>query len=204
MFRHARISRSLRNALNDTWSEQIGRGILAVLMTAAWCAVLLIVFGGAPSSSGDAKAAVRDFYSVYAKLSPGGLPRGRDLAALRPFMSTRLYRLIVAAVRYDTEYARRHPDEKPPFVDGDFFSSNFEGATRFTIGAAKKQRSAFRVSILFEYADPRAPDKPHRWDDAVIVVKERGRFVVDDVEFLGDWQFGNRGRLSRILMTRND
>lgn len=173
-------------------------------MTVAYCAILLAVFSASPSSArNNPQTAVHDFYAAYAKLPPGGLPRGRQLATLRPFLSNRLYRLIVAAGRYDGQFARRHPDEKPPFVDGDFFTSNIEGATRFTVGAAKKHRAGYRVSISFEYRDPQAASKPLRWDDAVIVVRERGRFVVDDVEFLGDWQFGNRGLLSRILTTRN-
>ncbi len=42
-----------------------------------------------------------------------------------------------------------------------------------------------------------SPNKPFAWTDAVIVIKEDGRFVVDDMEFLGDWPYDNHGLLSK-------
>jgi hypothetical protein len=172
----------------------------------ALTSVVAVALWGAssPSPGKTPDLVVRGFYTAYREVHPpGGLPDADQLSRLSPFLSTRLQRLIVAALRYDAEFARRHPDEKPPFVDGDFFSSNFEGSTAFEVGTTEKQGAAYRVSVEFEYVDPSRPGDPFRWKDAVILVQEHGRLLIDDVEFLGDWPFGNHGLLSTILRSRN-
>jgi hypothetical protein len=165
-----------------------------------------IVALSGPSVSGGPTpdAVVRDFYTIYLKIhTPGGLPDKAQLLQLSPFLSSRLEKLIVAASRYNDDFAHRHPGEKPPFVDGEFFSSNFEGATGFKVDATEKRSSSYRVLVAFEYAEPGNGKTPFRWKDAIVVVEERGRLVIDDVEFLGDWPFGNHGLLSTMLQTRD-
>ena len=157
-----------------------------------------------PSPAGTPEGVVRHFYTAYLEIHPpGGLPDTDQLSQLSPFLSSRLRRLIADALRYDKDFARRHPGEKPPFVDGEFFSSNFEGATHFDVGSVERQGAGYRVSVEFEYRDPGRPEDPFHWKDAIIVVEERGHLVIDDVEFLGDWPFGNHGRLSSILRVRD-
>ena len=87
---------------------------------------------------------VAEFYAAYLPNRQGGLPDGAELQRIAPFLSTRLHRLIVAAIEYRDVWVKKHPDKpgvggappfiyKPPFVDGDYFSSIFEGPKSFKV-----------------------------------------------------------------------
>ena len=152
--------------------------------------VLLITATGAAATS--PATAVRNFYTTYLKHRSGGLPDGRELERLRPMLSARLYDSIVAALRYQDSYKKKNPDDKPPFVDGDYFSSLFEGPSSFKVG--ETTNDGVRVNFAYEDA---------RWTDTVVVIQEQGRYVVDDVIFSGVGEFNPAGRLSERLQARD-
>ena len=119
-------------------------------------------------------------------------------------------RLIVEALQYQELYIASHPDEpstagppviyKPPFVDGDYFSSLFEGPKSFKVGQtfAGGNRS-WRVHVHFSY-DPSLTG----WEDVIIVTEQRGRYVIDDILYSGVGPFNPSGRLSDCLKQRED
>jgi hypothetical protein len=157
----------------------------------------------APGGDEAASSAVSDFYAAYLKVHrPGGLPTAEELKQLEPFLSAGLRLLIMEASEHSARYQREHPDEKPPFVDGDYFSSNFEGVSRFEVARVEKKRSGYRVSVRFEYDDPTNPKEVVRWEDAVLVVEGPGGWAIDDVEYHAPWPFANHGRLSQALRER--
>ena len=137
------------------------------------------------------------------------MPDENELRRLAPFISTRLTALLRDALTYREQFIKDHPPkrtkegylihDKPPFIDGDCFSSNVEGVTKFTIGKLRESNGKYRIDLNLIYIDKMSPNKPFAWIDAVIVIKEDGRFVVDDMEFLGDWPYGNHGLLSKII-----
>jgi len=130
---------------------------------------------------------VERFYTAYIDAAPPGLPDGEALERLKPFLSERLYGLIVDALKYRDEMIERHPDEKPPYVDGDHFTSSFEGAKSFEVLRVDGEN----VHVAFTYEDA-------KWED-VIVVKD-GR--IDDVIYGGAGEFNPPGRLSDNLKAR--
>jgi hypothetical protein len=161
--------------------------------------------------------AVSKFYATYLSVhEPGGLPDEKELSQLAPFMSRRLTVLIRDALAYQAQYIKEHPPKhlsdnappiiyKPPFCDGDFFSSMEEGASSFRVGKVHRRDSRYNVDLHLKRIHSLNPkEKPIEWTDSVIVVKEDNRFVVDDMEFLGAWSYGNHGLLSKILQSRED
>jgi hypothetical protein len=50
-----------------------------------------------------------------------------------------------------------------------------------------------------EYTDPGAKHEKVDWHDRAILIQEDNKWVVDDLELLGEWQFGAKGKLSDIL-----
>lgn len=131
---------------------------------------------------------VERFYTEYVAARPAGLPDGEDLERFKPFLSERLYASIVDALRYRDEMIERHPDEKPPFVDGDHFTSLFEGPRSFKVLRVDGEA----VHVAFELDTV-------KWED-VIVVKD-GR--VDDVIYGGAGEFNPPGKLSERLKSRD-
>jgi hypothetical protein len=156
-------------------------------------------------------ATVKRFYSAYIPSRQGGLPEGKELERLAPFLSRRLHGLIVAALSYREAWIKRHPDEpvkdggppiiyKPPFVDGDHFSSVFEGPKRFKVRRSVPDGAgAWRVHIHFWYEAG-----TEGWEDVVLVRKEHNRYVIDDVLLTGAGPFNPAGRLSEVLQVRDE
>ena len=95
-----------------------------VLSTAAGCRP------SAPSSPSETAA---QFYTLLDGLGVRGVPDSLALDAVQPHLDSTLVRLLVEARHARDSVARLVPREKPPFIDGDMFSSLFEGNTSFGI-----------------------------------------------------------------------
>lgn len=153
------------------------------------CFVLAIALLTFDAAAGVPEDVVKQFYTTYIAAKPAGLPDGATLARLKPFLSDRLYASIVDALAYRDEMEKRFPDEKPPYVDGDHFTSVFEGPRAFEIVRADGDNVHVRFSD--------GPDVS--WED-VVVVKD-GK--IDDVIYGGAGEFNPPGRLSDRLEARD-
>lgn len=156
--------------------------------------IVSLVSGAADAPAGGPRTAVDRFYGVYLRHRGGAsVPTGDLLERLTPLLSERLRAQLVAAHAYREGWIARHAsDEKPPLTDGDLFSSLFEGPKSYRVGRASRDGDGWRVQVRFRYEDS-------RWEDAVIVRKEDGRFVIDDVVYGGAGEFNPAGRLSETL-----
>lgn len=154
---------------------------------------------GERPAPGTPGAAVYDLYTICREERLSGLPDGRQLARLSGLLSARLTALIESARAHQARFMREHPDEKPPFIEGDLFSSLFEGPSGFEVGAVRLDGDRARVTVRFRHRDEPAGRDVTRWEDDAWLVRERGRWRIDDVEYRGDWPFAARGRLARNL-----
>jgi len=161
--------------------------MVSAMMKNALFALLLLA-----ATSTTPQATVERFYTTYIAHKPAGLPSGKDLTRLRPFLSAKLAAAIDAANVYSKEYARKNPDDKPPFVDGDYFASLFEGPSSFKTAAAVQDGNAWKVPVRFKYENV-------HWTDTVVVTRENGKYVIDDVIFGGAGEFNPPGHLSARL-----
>jgi hypothetical protein len=134
-------------------------------------------------------AAVRAFYSAYAQKPFTGLPTGDAWRRIVPSLSASLKPLIVAAQAAQAKCIKAHPGDKPPWIEGDMFTSNFEGFTRFTV-VDSGVTSGARATVTVEFAYAKG-GKPFVWRDQVIVAKEGERWLVDDVHYRKAEGFGN-------------
>jgi len=148
-----------------------------------------------PSST--PQTAARDFYMTYLASPAGGIPEGRQRARLRPLLSYRLNTLIDEAYRAEVRHARRTRGREPPVLEGDIFTSLFEGAGRFEVMRCRSSHARSICQISLVYNEPRS--QPAHWRDQLVLTRAGSRWVVDDVIYGGDWQFGNKGRLSLTL-----
>jgi hypothetical protein len=148
--------------------------ILALLLLPG----LTVMAADSPSQAASA------FYTAYQKIHIYGLPSARELNSLAVHLSGPLQQALRRAQTEQARCIKAHPDEKGPWVDGDLFSSNFEGFSRFQI--AESARSPFTVE--FEYVER---GQKFTWKDQVVMVQENGRWVVDDVRYGGRQAFSN-------------
>ena len=125
-----------------------------------------------------------------------GLPLGKDWQTLREWVTPTLAALIEGAQQEQAEFIKAQPGEKPPWVEGDLFSSLFEGVQSFTLGEARLQSDFAEVPVACVYAEG-----GHRteWTDTLILVKTEQGWRLDDVNYGGNWAFANTGSLQAAL-----
>ena len=145
-------------------------------------------------------AAVTGLYDSLVALGLRGAPRAEQLAQLSPWLGAELTDLLRRARELHDTAAREAPGEKPPFNDGDLFSSLVEGPSSFTVlePAAPAADGRQRVPVRFSYGT--AADAT-TWTDQVVVRREGEAYVVVDVGYGGDWDFANRSSLVTALQS---
>jgi hypothetical protein len=166
------------------------RAALAVLVLAA-----IVV----PAQAQDAglHAAAEGFYGVYKTFHPSdGIPDAKDRAKYAPYLSPKLDTLLQQAGDAQAAFLAKHKDS-PPMVEGDLFSSLFEGATAASIGACTGDAQKGQCAADLRYEEP--GQKPTIWTDTVYLVNTPQGWRVDDIGYGGNWAFGNKGRLSETL-----
>jgi hypothetical protein len=102
---------------------------------------------------GAARESVSLFYTAVAKLRPSGAPTAEQRTELAPLLSAELIGLLERADAARTAARAAAPMEKPPFTDGDLFSSLFEGPTAFTVGEPQTGAAGeWRVPVTLTYS----------------------------------------------------
>lgn len=141
---------------------------------------------------------VQGFYTARLASPGSGAPSGRELAEFSGYLGPELVCLLGAALRYNDKFSQARPDDKPPFVEGDLYSSSFETPTRFSLGKVQQTKTSASVPVHF-YVD--SADKPDSkgWEDVVHLNIVRTRWMITDVEYKGGFAFGNKGELFESL-----
>jgi hypothetical protein len=151
-----------------------------------------------PAPLPTAERGAAQFYAAYIRLHPSGIPDARRRTRLMPFLTQRLYALLQAGERAENRYAEATKHESPPIVEGDMFTSLFEGATSFSVTScmATGEKTA-TCTVSLTYKSEGQPDTS--WTDTVSLVREERRFRVDEITFGGAWPFANKGTLSDLV-----
>lgn len=159
---------------------------------------LLLAALALPAAAADGPAArLRAFLDAHGNQS--GLPTAEQAALIQPCLSAALDAAIAAARAGQRAFIARHPDEKPPFIEGRIFHSS--GAAPFTAyaivlpqGGCTGGRCVVRVDMVDTVASPDVP-----WHDEFVLVLEDGQWRIDDVVYRAGFDFGNRGTLRTNL-----
>ena len=167
-------------------------------------ALALLVAAATPVAAQDAGAgqAANSFLSAHLALPrTGGIPDAAARAKLGPMLSVRLNTLINQAAAAEARF-RAANKFAPPLLEGDLFSSLFEGPATYQLGACTGTATAQRCRIQFSRPpapNARGPARPAAWGDDLLLVNEGGGWKVDDVDYRGGFAFGNTGLLSQTL-----
>lgn len=151
------------------------------------------------ASATEARNQVQAFFAMHIKEGTRGVPDGEVLQRYRPYFSQHLNGLIEHALRVRDHAIATEPEEKPPFVDGDVFTSLFEGATGVDVEPSGPDPA--RLALNFVHEQPGEPAT--RWSDYALLVQEDGAWKIDDIEYGGGWEFSSHGRLSKSLRNQD-
>lgn len=163
----------------------------------AFALILTLALATCSTGTPDSPAAVVNaFFQARLQTPAAGAPTETQLQSLSPYLSDELQALLRQARELRDRQAAATPAEKPDFTDGDLFSSLFEGPTDFDVGEASPSGTGYRVPVRLRH---RQGGIETGWTDTAIVVQRRGRWVIADIEYGGDWDFANRGALATTL-----
>jgi hypothetical protein len=167
--------------------------------------ILALLALAAPAHAVDSDAMANTaagFYAAYATFHPSdGIPDAAGRAKYAPYISQGLNTLLMQARAAEEKFSRANKDV-PPLIEGDLFTSNFEGATAYKIGACSGDAKTGHCAIQLTY-DPgktnNPKDKPFTWTDTAYLVNSAEGWKIDDIGFGGNWDFGNKGRMRQTL-----
>ncbi len=167
------------------------------------CALLAIAIAlplpGHADTVTDINRGATAFYRVYLDARVSGVPSARTLASFAPVVSPSLLQLLQKGDIAEKHYARVTNHAVPPLVEGDLFTSLFEGAQSFAVQECHRGATGSATcTITLQHADA-GGQAPTRWADKVFLIKQGRRWMVEDIEYGGDWQFMHKGRLRELL-----
>ena len=144
----------------------------------------------------SAVATADGFYQTYLKLKVRGLPTNEQLQQLAPFFMDDILKMFESARQIHDKFVREHPDEKPPWSDGDLFTSLFEGAQSFRIGKPTTSGDRVEVPVNLSFTGDGATTK---WTDVAVLVNTPAGWRIHDILMKGEWQFKSGASLRGIL-----
>jgi hypothetical protein len=165
---------------------------------------------GNPSSPPkQALVLAQKFYREVVARHPTGLPSGADRSVFTPYLSKRLLERIDLAKACADDWVRQdrkrmsmkdQVPEKAPFgwAEAGVFSGpdeRTEPDAFFIERAESEQDGSIRVYVRLTLSSP----PPETWGVAAVLVRERGRLVVDDVIYLRDKSDAADVWLSKLL-----
>ena len=163
-----------------------------------WAAFGVVGNSLGADTDAELRHATAAFYRVYLEVHPSGVPHSRARIKFVPVISRTLEQLLEHAEAAERHYAKVTKRQVPPLVEGDIFTSLFEGAQAYALGRCDRGAAATTCTVALRYGA--AGDKNStNWTDKVYLVRHNGRWLVDDIEFGGNWQFMHKGHLRDLL-----
>lgn len=187
-------SRSTKSQTVNITANNIGN-MKTLFSTFAVIGVLFVLGAGIVVAQ-DATEVTDNFYATLRDLNVRGLPDKNQLRELSPFLSSQIVTLIKRDQKKQEAFIKKHSDEKPPLVEGDLFSSLFEGPTSYEIGKTRTMGSTREVDIYLHHVSE--SDKV-KWTDTVVLKKFGGKWLVTNILFKGKWQFKSGSSLRNAL-----
>jgi hypothetical protein len=165
------------------------------MMRALALGFLLLAVG--PACAQDAMtAAANAFYAATAQASlHGGIPDAATRARLQPLLSPALNRMLADAGAAEMRFDAKNKNA-PPLMEGDIFTSLFEGPTTVKVGVCRGDDKIAHCGATLTHQDK--GQKPVTWVDTLRLVNDGG-WKIDDVAYDANFAFGNTGTLSDML-----
>lgn len=159
--------------------------------------------GEPPDDTHLQEKVISGFYQQHLKTHSPGIPSADELKQLQPFVSQALFKLLSQASETDIKYHAAATDPVPPLVDGDLFTSLFEGASTFKVDSCESDDAHASCQVRFTYKGSSGSggkgDEEEKWKDKLLLVREDKQWRIDDIEFLGSDQSSQREYLTDTL-----
>ena len=159
-------------------------------------ALAFLLLAAAPVRADDAMTTAANAFYAAAKPSMGaGIPGAAARARLQSVLSPALNKLLGDAASAEARFKAKNKDS-PPLIEGDIFSSLFEGPAAVTVGVCRGDDRIAHCGVTLTHQDP--GQKAVTWVDTLKLVNSGG-WKIDDVAYDANFAFGHSGTLSDML-----
>lgn len=127
-----------------------------------------------------------------------GLPTEKQMETLGPLMTAGLRDAIARARELQSKQMREAPEDKPDWIEGDLFSSSFEGVTSWEVGdvfTAPTVDGQVKVGQSYTDETPQTVE----WTDTFVFQKHGGKWLLDNIRLGGEWHFKSGASLRDAL-----
>jgi hypothetical protein len=160
--------------------------------------ILITAFTSISIAGEKMEGTVSGFYNVYIKLKTRGIPTAKELEKYKPYITPELASLLKSADDAEIKYKEDTKGDVPPLVEGDIFTSLFEGADSFKVLSCEAKDAKGSCSV--EFKNNSAGDaKTFTWKDGIMLVKDKSGWLISDIQYKGDWDFAVKGTLTEML-----
>lgn len=180
----------------DEQAKAAAEGAAADTVAAAEAAVTAPADAGKSEPAQGPAAVAMDFLAMHQRFGNSGLPDRGSMNAYAAFLCPGLSDAIRAAQVRQEQFKASHPDEKPPLVEGDLFSSLFEGPETFSVSDTRIDGGKAQVDLAMSHGEGTGTT---RWTDTLDFDLDDGIWCLSDVEYHGKWPFANKGSLTGTL-----
>lgn len=174
--------------------------LLLILVSVAGCNSAPVV----ETPANEAEAPVKRFLDYYFNEYRRGLPARSQFPQLASFVTPELLAQFDAALQGAACDAKRYNYEGAPAVEGDLFSSLFEGATSASYRQIARDADTATFAIEWINDDKNLSPDATTWQDRVILVKTGKGWRISDFTHDGDWDFMKDASVSQILQAVAD
>lgn len=165
----------------------------------ALVALALLLSASPLGAQTDMAGVATGFLSAYGSFHPSdGIPDAGGRTRLAPYLSPVLNKMLADGAAAEARFAAKFKNS-PPLIEGDLFSSMFEGATAWKLGACNAGGTTARCPVAFTYAQ--SGRQPVTWTDTLLLTNTAAGWRVDDIAYGAGFQFGNTGKLTDTLKT---
>ncbi len=182
-----------------TARQPINLGLLwpVVLFSAAF----VLAGEPAPPSTADRaelRQAATTFCTELRREIISGLPTEKQMETLGPVMTAGLRDAIGRARELQSKQMREAPEDKPDWIEGDLFSSSFEGVTSWEVGDVFTAPMVDGQVKVRQSCSDGAPQTV-QWTDTLVFQKDGGKWLLDNIRLGGEWHFKSGASLRDSL-----
>lgn len=142
---------------------------------------------------------VRQFLSFYFNTyHKDGIPDAGQIAILGKLITPEFRKFLLDAQGAEICHAHRLHNAEPPLLEGDLFTSLFEGAGAGEIAAVRVAGASAEIDVAWKYQEDPAGHVV-AWQDRFYLVLQEGTWRITDVAHPGQWEFMYHGRVSNLL-----
>lgn len=162
-------------------------------------AICSFLFSLSSHAADSPTAVTKHFYDWRFHAHFTGVPDEATLNKASSLLSSDLTCLLDRARQYRDLFIQKFPTDKPPFIEGDMFTSVFEGANRYSVKSVRINGAEATALLQFYHDEGKKMDKKG-WRDTVRLTQKNDQWRITDIQYGGNFNFGNSGSLRQNLL----